>query len=159
MLHPEAGGCAAGVFDDGCTRGAEGLQAIGGGHGPADFFEEAFDLDHGVGVFNEFLGKGVGESGTGEVVFGGSKAAADQENVAKMFVHVGFAGLEFEMLAGVADGGNDAGDVIADGDVADGADTQRGELLREPGGIGVDREAGGEFVADGEEDGLHGRIL
>ena len=81
----------------------------------------------------------------GEVVFGGADAAGEEQQIAGG--------------SRVADGGFDVGLAVADGGVANHVAAHGGELLAQPGGVGIDGLAEDQFVADGENDGPHSGIV
>ena len=83
-----------------------------------------------------------GEGLAGEVVFGRAEAAGDDEEVAA--------------ADGFFDGGLDGRRWSREGEVCGEGEADGGELLAEPGGVGVDGLAEDQFVADGEDDGVHG---
>src|SRR5262249_49381422 len=57
---------------------------------------------------------------------------------------------------GKLEGGNRVGKVVADGGVPANGDTEGGEAAAEPGAVGIDVLAAGQFAADGKDFGGHG---
>jgi hypothetical protein len=59
------------------------------------------------------------------------------------------------VIDGFADGVDDGEELIGEGEMGGCGDAEGGELLGEPGGVGVEGLAGDEFIADGEDEGVH----
>jgi hypothetical protein len=105
------------------------------------------EVGHGGGVLDEGFVEDIREGLAGEVVERRAESAGDDQDR-------GEAGE-------VSDRAGDLGLVVRGGAVLNGADAEGGGLGADPGGVGVDALAGGEFVADSQdgEGGGHGGMI
>jgi len=140
-IEPEADGGAVGVGEDGCALNDVSLLEVVVGHEDAALGEAGGELDDESGVATDGDAEGFSDGFAGEVVFGGSEAAGDEDEVS------------------AGEGGADGGDEVALAVADDGLEVDGGadlvELLGEEERVGVLAEGGEELGADGDDFGFH----
>ena len=125
---------AGALLDDGGAPRHVGLTGVVGRHGAAPGLEEAGDAVHDLLVAHERHSHDIGEGFPGDVVLSGAEAAADDDAVA-----AGQRG---------AEGQDDAVVVVADRLVEMRGDAGRGQLVAQPGAVGVGDLAQQQLGAD-----------
>ena len=139
QIRPGAVPCVCGM-----TVGAArdlGLAQVVARHGAAPSREHLLDPGGHVLVEVERYAEHLGDGLAGDVVLGRPQPAAADDGVASG--------------QGLADGGDDPGLVVADLDLEVGVDAGQGQLLADPGRVGVDHLAEQQLGADGQDLAAH----
>ena len=144
-VEPLAGGGAVGVGEDGCALEDVGLLEVVVGHGDAPGGGAGVEGGDLGGVAAEGEGERFSDGFAGEVVFSGSEAAHEDDNVG--------AG------KGGADGADEVFAAVADDGFKGDGDADLVELFGEIEGVGVLPPGGEHLGADGDDFAFHRAVL
>ena len=140
----DAGRGAVGVWNDAAPFGEEGLTLVAFGHFPLPPGEEPPDVFKGLWHHDQRAVRRCGECLAGEIVGRRPQPAGRNDDVGPLdrAAKDVDAGLQF----------------VADGRMIEHADTRLAESLAEPLRIGVEELSAGDFVANGEDLGVHQQV-